>query len=199
MYTLEKTDERVINGKKTPIRIYKNTLTGNLCTTYEIRKDISGNTWWGFEDLFSLPFVRQLQAKKVIELYGNGLALEDIKLMTGQMKLILKSQDPEKYEKVFAKVLEMENLSETMADPVKQCYGLCTVYLLFNDEKPDIWDNQTVSAKMTAMSVDIESQSFFLNWWIEVMKQSGKVLKGLSQIASTVNQLDTKTTAPLNY
>lgn len=198
MYTLAEKKTKLINGKETPIRVYKNTLTGNECTTYLLRTDIMNNEWWSFEDLYSLPFIRQLSAKKVIELYGHGLALDDIKLITGQLKIVLKSQDPEKYERAFAKVLELENLSETMADPVRQCMGLCTVYLLFNDERPDAWTNHIVSAKMTAMAQDIESQAFFLNWWTEVMRQSGQVLKGLSVIASTVNQLDTKTTAPLN-
>lgn len=198
MYTLAEKKTKLINGKETPIRVYKNTLTGNECTTYLLRTDILNNEWWSFEDLYSLPFIRQLSAKKVIELYGHGLALDDIKLITGQLKIVLKGQDPEKYERAFAKVLELENLSETMADPVRQCMGLCTVYLLFNDERPDAWTNHIVSAKMTAMAQDIESQAFFLNWWTEVMRQSGQVLKGLSVIASTVNQLDTKTTAPLN-
>lgn len=198
MYKLEKADKKVINGKETPIRIYKNTLTGNDCVTYLLREDLFQNKWWSFEDLYSLPFIRQLSAKKVIELYGNGLALADIKLVTSQLKAQLKSNDPEKYEKSYAKVLELENLSETMADPVRQCMGLCTVYLLFNDELPDAWDNSVVSAKMTAMAQDIDSQAFFLSWWTEVMRLSGQALKGLSAIASIASQLETKRAAPLN-
>jgi hypothetical protein len=193
MLKLESIVKKPINGIETECKIYKNTITGTECTMYLLRTDIFGNKWWSFEDLFTLPFIRQLSAKKVLDLYGHGLAMEDIKLITGQLKSVLKSNDVEKYEKAYAKVLELDNLTETLADPVRQCMGLCTVYLLFNDEFPDAWSNEIVSKKMTAMAQDIESQAFFLNWWIGVMKQSGQVLKGLSQIASTVNELDTST------
>lgn len=197
MLVLEKSDNRRINGVNTPIRIYKNSLTGNELTTYLLRTDKGGNTWWTFEDLFALPFIRQLAAKKVLDLYGHGLALEDVKGIASQIKTILKSTSPEKYEQAFAKVIELENLSETMADPVKQCMGLCTVYLLLNDEQPDVWTNQAASVKMTLLALDVESQSFFLNWWIGTMRHSGRVLKGLSQIASTVEEkVDQSSLAP---
>ena len=99
----------------------------------------------------------------------------------------------------MAKVLELENLTETMADPVKQCLGLCTVYLLFNDEMPDAWTTPVTSQKMTAMAHDIDAQAFFLNWWTGIMRHSGKVLKGLSRIASKVSESSAKSTAaPLN-
>lgn len=190
MLKLETTTEKLINGKKTECKIYKNTLTGSEVVTYLMRTDILKNKWYGFEDLYTIPFIRQLYAKKVIDLYGQGLALDDIKLITGQLKGILKSQDVEKYEKAYGKVLELENLSETLADPVKQCMGLCTVYLLFNDELPDGWSPTIISQKMTALAEDVDSQAFFLNWWTEVMRHSGQVLKGLFQIASSATQMD---------
>ncbi len=189
MLKLEKTGSRLIGGKETETRQYKNTITGNDVTTYHLHTDKLKNKWFAFDDLFSLPFVRQLAAKRVLDLYGNGLSLEDIKGISGELKTILKMNDPEKYEKAYAKALELENLAETMADPVKQCIGLCTVYLLFNDENPDTWSQPVQSQKMTVMANDIDSQAFFLNWWTGNMRRSGQVLKGLSRIASMSTEL----------
>ena len=75
MYQLKSKGTREINGKETAIKTYTNNLTNNECVIYHLRSDSFGNQWWAFEDLFSLPFIRQLQAKKVLELYGHGLAL----------------------------------------------------------------------------------------------------------------------------
>lgn len=194
MLKLERQEDREINGKLTPTRRYKNTLTGNDLTTYLLHTDKFGNKWWTFEDLFALPFIRQLTAKKVLDLYGNGLTLDDVKSITGQLKTILRSDSGERYEHAYAKVLELENLTETMADPVKQCMGLCTVYVLFNDEMPDAWSTPVTSQKMTVLANDLDSQAFFLNWWTDIMRRSGKVLKGLSRIASTANELSATTT-----
>lgn len=190
MLKLQTTEERIIAGQKRKVRIYKHSITNTEVTTYLLKVDKFSNEWYCFEDLFSIPFIRQMAAKKVVDLYGHGLSLEDIKGYTTQIKTLLKTNgDPDKYEKIFAKVLEMETLTETMADPVRQCLGLCTVYLLINDELPEVWNNQNVSIKMSAMIQDVELQSFFLNWWTGIMKNSGQVLKGLSQIASMANQL----------
>lgn len=183
MLKLEKTEKRPMNGKDTAVRVYKNVITGGTCETYHLHTDQFNNQWWAFVDLFTLPFIRQLSAKKVLDLYGHGLALDDVKQITGQLKTILRSASQEKYEQAYAKAMELENLAETMADPVKQCMGLCTVYLLFNDEMPDAWTQQVVSQKMTVMANDIGLQSFFLNWWTDIMRRSGLLLKGLSQIA----------------
>lgn len=198
MLKLIKQENRIFNGKETPFRVYKNSLTNTDCETYLLHTDSNGRKWWTFVDLFALPFIRQMAAKKVLDLYGNGLALEDIKSIAAQMKMILRSNTPDKYEVAFAKVLELENLSEMMADPVKQCMGLCTVYLLLDDETPDAWTTQVTAAKMTAMSLDLDLQSFFLNWWTGIMRHSGQVLKGLSKIASMASELSDNNTAPSN-
>lgn len=199
MLNLEKSENKLINGKPTPVRAYRNTITDSTVSTYLLHKDGQGNEWWTFEDLFALPFIRQLAAKKVLDLYGNGLALQDVKAISAQLKNILRSNSPEKYELAYAKTLELENLAETMADPIKQCMGLCTVYLLLNDENPDAWTTQVTSVKMGILTLDVGLQSFFLNWWTGIMRQSGQALKGLSRIASRVNQSsDENTPAPLS-
>lgn len=197
MLTLQKNEIRKIGGQDTPVRVYRNATTGTECVVYLLHTDAFGNKWWTFEDLFTLPFIRQLAAKKVLDLYGNGLSLSDVKSITAQLKTILRSNDGEKIDRAMAKTLELENLAETMADPVKQCMGLCTVYLLINDEHPDAWTTQDTGVKMTAMAMDIGLQSFFLNWWTDVMRRSGQVLKGLSRIASMASELsENSTTEP---
>lgn len=188
MLKLEKTDKRLLNGKPTDVRVYRNTMTDNEVTTYLLYTDSQKNQWWTFEDLFSLPFIRQLAAKKVLDLYGHGLHLEDVKTLTTQLKTTLKSNSAERYELAYAKVLELENLTETMADPVKQCIGLCTVYLLLNEEQPDVWTNHWSAQKMTLLALDVAAQSFFLSWWTGIMRASGSLLRGLSQIVSKVNE-----------
>lgn len=186
MFQLTATAERLIGGKPTPARVYRDDQTGTELVTYQLRRDKAGNVWWTFEDLFTLPFIRQLAAKKVLDLYGNGLALADIKAYTTTLKTLLRGAEPDKYERAYAKVLELEGLSETMADPVKQCIGLCTVYLLMNEERPDTYVQAEQSIKMSHLGLDVDSQAFFLRWWTGTMRHSGKVLKGLSQIASTI-------------
>lgn len=188
MLKLEKNERRQINGQDTAVRVYKNTVTGGMCETYHLHTDQFGNQWWAFVDLFALPFIRQLSAKKVLDLYGHGLSLDDVKQITGQLKTILRSASPDKYEQAYAKAMDLENLAETMADPVKQCMGLCTVYLMLNDEMPDAWTQTVISQKMTIMALDIGLQSFFLNWWTDIMRRSGQLLKGLSQIVSTADE-----------
>lgn len=186
MLELKKIEKRPINGVETPCRVYRDTSTDTEVVTYLLKTDKQKNTWWTFEDLFTLPFIRQLSAKKVLDLYGHGLTLDDIKTLTAQVKANLRSDSPEKYELAYAKVLELENLTETMADPVKQCIGLCTVYILLNDEMPDVWTNHVSSLKMSLLGLDSDLQAFFLSWWTGIMRHSGSLLKGVSRIASTL-------------
>lgn len=187
MFSLITEQVREVNKKPTLVRVYRNDITSTEVIMYVLRQDAGGNKWWAFEDLFAIPFIRQMAAKKVIDLYGHGLALSDITGHTAQLKDLLRGNQPDKYERCFAKVLEMENLATSMADPVKQCMGMCTVYLCLNEERPDSYANHIQAQKMELMAADIDSQSFFLNWWTEVMRHSGKVLKTISGTASMLN------------
>lgn len=187
MFKFIKTEDRPVNNQLTKVRLYRNDLTGTDVSTYLLHTDRHGGQWWTFEDLFALPLIRQIAAKKVIDLYGYGLSIVDIKAITAQMKGLLKSTDAEKYEKVYAKCLELEQLSSAMADPVKQCLGLSTVYLMYNDERPDAYVQAEQNVKMSVMSLDVDLQTFFLNWWTGAMVHSAKVLNELSRIASTLN------------
>jgi hypothetical protein len=187
MFHITTTAQRTVNGTPVPARIYRNEQTGSELVTYQLYKDKAGNTWWTFEDLFTLPFIRQLAAKRVLDLYGHGLAIADIKAYATQLKTLLRGTESDKYERAYAKVLEMEDLTEKQADPVKQCIGLCTVYLLLNDERPDVYAPPEQAVKMSHLALDLDAQAFFLRWWTGIMKHSGKVLNSISQIASTIN------------
>lgn len=189
MLQLVTTAHRAPQGSKIEkdIRVYRNTVTGVEVVTYHIYTDRQKNKWWTFEDLYALPFIRQLAAKKIIDLYGHGLALADILSYVNELKALVKSADPEKYEKAYAKLLELETLSTSTADPVKQCIGLCTVYILHDTEHPDAYTNDLQNIKMTTLSLDIDAQSFFLSWWTDVMVRSGKLLSGISQIVSSLS------------
>lgn len=188
MFELIKTETRQIQGAQRPVRTYRNKTTGTELTTYLLKEDRARGQWWTFEDLFTLPFIRQVASKKIMDLYGFGLSITDITAHTTQIKQLLRSDDQEKYEKVYAKVLELENITSAMADPIKQCIGLCTVYLLYNDERPDAYVQSEQNVKMSHLALDIDLQSFFLNWWTDIMRDSGKLLKGLSRIASMTGQ-----------
>jgi hypothetical protein len=183
------TDRAAGSLPMTRVRTYRNETTGTEITTYLLYTDRGKGTWWAFEDLFQLPFIRQLAAKKIVDLYGYGLTITDIKGHTRQLKTILRAdKDPERYEKAYAKVLELELLTDSMADPVKQCIGLGTLYLLYNDERPDAYVQAEQNVKMSALALDLDLQAFFLNWWTEVMKSSGTILNGISRIASTLSR-----------
>lgn len=188
MFRLIKNENRVIQGKERAVRTYRNEQTTTELTTYLLTNDKFGGYWWTFEDLFTVPFIRQMAAKKVVDLYGYGLTMPDIMGYTAQIKTLLRSNDAEKYEKIYAEVLKLESLTSAMADPVKQCIGLSTVYLLYNDERPDAYVQSEQNVKMSVLAQDIDLQAFFLNWWTDIMKDSGQVLKGLSRIASTIAQ-----------
>lgn len=167
------------------LRLYRNDQTSTEINMTRLYVDNQNHAWWGFDDLLTVPFIRQMQAKRVLELYGNGLSMDDIKALTGQAKTILNNPgDPERYQKTYAKLLELEALTEMTADPVRQTLGLCTVYLTIDDERPDVFHQPTQTLKMSALAADPDAQAFFLRWLIGHMERSGKLLKGLSAIAS---------------
>lgn len=199
MLKLTREENRAVNGKTVATRTYVNTDTGTEISTYHLYTDMLRQRWWTFEDLFGIPMIRQMAAKKVVDLYGHDLSLQDILAHTTELKGLLRSTDAEKYEKAYAKVLELETLSRAMADPVKQCIGLCTVYLLLDDEDPAVYFQPTQNRKLSTLALDVDAQAFFLSWWTDHMRQSGRLLKGLSQIVSNSNgPLVSPTPAPVS-
>lgn len=179
-------------------RTYREEETNSEIYTIELYKDKQGNRWFAFEDLYMMPFSRHFAAKKVIDLYGAGLTLDDVRAVTKQIKVHLKGSDPDKYEKAMAEVLRLEQLSESMGDPVKQSLGLCTVYLLLDKEQIDVYSQDVMNYKMSLLAMDLDAQAFFLQWWTGIIPRYTGVLKGLSQIASSVSQLGGTIAAPLS-
>lgn len=174
----------VLNKEEGNKRWFLNKTTGTEISCSMVYEDMQKNKWWVFDDLFTIPFIRQFAAKKAIDLYGVGLQLDDILIYTKEIKSILKGADAEKYEKAYSKLLELESISQSAADPIKQSLGLCTVYTLLNDERPDVYNNNDISLKMSLLSLDINAQVFFLNWWTATIEKYGIALSTISQTVS---------------
>lgn len=174
-----------------PQRTYKNTLTGNTITTELLKEDRYGNRWWTFQDLYTLPLIRQMATAKISRLFGSDLLLEDVLTISKEGKDLCKSTAQDKYERIYSKWLELESLASAMADPVKQYIALCTVYLMLNDEGPDQYSQAQQNKKMELLALDLELQTFFLTWWSEVMSRYGKDYKGLTPIVSNMIQKST--------
>lgn len=186
MYQLtEEKDER---------RKYKSTNTGTEIFTRLIYTDTDKNNWWAFENLMDIPFIRKQAAEKITQLYGAGMNEFDINDFISNSKALLKSNDPEKYEKLYSELLNFERLKEQTANPVKQNLGLCTVYILKNDEVPDVWNSSAAAEKMSAWAIDLKAQGFFLNWFTDGIKTFTRHLEDLSQIVSIADQLQATNT-----
>lgn len=165
-------------------RTYTNSTTGGKCIQNMCYTDRQGNRWWEFSDLMTLPFTRNFAATKVSSLYALGLSKDDLSAHTSGLKAILKSADPEKYEKAFALVLDFEKKAENATDAVKQVSSLVCVYFTLNDEPIDSFEGNLQLKKMSILENDPEAHSFFLTRWIETIEDYSKHLRLLSQIVS---------------
>jgi hypothetical protein len=146
------------------IRTYIQEKTGNEFQTELIHTDPNGAQWYGFRDLFKIPYIRIAYAKQIADLYTTGLALADILEWCSKEKVLLKGNDPEKYEKLYSMVLDKENLAKSTADPLQQHLGLCTVYVLADDERIDYFDLNISQGKMSRWRLFPETTAFFLSW-----------------------------------
>lgn len=160
MYNLTKTEER--NGKE--FRTYTNSKTGTETQTTHIYTDREGARWFGFVDLFKIPYMRVAYSKHIADLFTMGLGLKDILQWTDEMKTLLKSDDPEKYEKLYALTLEKERIAKNTADPIKQHLNLATVYVLAEEERVDHFDDKIAADKLKLWLADTDALSFFLTW-----------------------------------
>jgi len=178
------TKEREEN--KRAVRIYTNTATGTETKLSHIYTDGEGKRWWGFTDLYKIPFMRMSMVKNITDLYTIGLTLKDIKTWCNQLKQDIRSNDPEKYEKTYATILEMERLATHTADPIRQQLALCTVYILADDERIDYFDEQQSSEKLQYWKGSNEMVAFFLTWHTDHMQ---RYIKRLGTISKTVLNL----------
>lgn len=168
------------DGKRT----YTNSVTGSRCTTTMCYQDREGNDWHSFDDLMSLPYTRSFAATKISSLYALGLSKEDLNGHISAMKSILKSGDPERYEKAYANVLDFEAKANQATDAIKQMSSLVCVYYMLNDEPIDSWDNNLQLRKMQILEADIDAHTFFLQKQVTDMEDYTNHLRLLTQIAS---------------
>lgn len=145
-------------------RTYRSTITGTDVTTSLLYTDASGNKWWAFDDLLQIPHIRKMAANNISQLYGQGFTAEDLKGFAGRVKALLRSTDPEKYEKAYSEVITLESIVENNLDPVKQELGLCSIYILADEERVDTFTSREALEKMELWSLDMDAQAFFLIW-----------------------------------
>jgi hypothetical protein len=170
-----------------PTRLYKNEQTGSEATTELIHTDKDGGKWWGFCDLFKLPYMRIAYAKQISDLYTIGVTSEDLTTWCTKEKALLKATktDPEAYEKLYALVLEKETLIKNTVDPLQQHLSLCTVYVLSDSERVDSYSTDEAVKKMNIWKLDPDMIAFFLNWHTEHMHSYMESLSVISRIVSS--------------
>lgn len=173
------------------VRVYKNKETGETCILDMIIKDAGGRQWWGFRDLFTIPFMRIEMSKHLAAFFGVGLTHQDLMDMFREMKALIKplfgQHDPEKYEKLFSAVLQRENQMKIVTDPNVQYLTLATVYVLSDRENIELFGHEHVAEKLKIWGSDTELSAFFLTWYsmriAAFIADSGKI----SQIVSRVS------------
>jgi hypothetical protein len=170
------TDEK---GKRTYANEYGSTCIQTLCY-----QDKDKNNWWAFDDLFTLPYTRNFAATKVTSLYALGLSKDDLTVFVDRMKGLLKSDDREKYEKIYAQVLDFEQKADSATNAIKQITALTCVYFTINDEPIDSFDGPTQMKKMALMEADQDMHTFFLNRQMQATEDYSMRLQQLSQIVS---------------
>lgn len=172
------------------IRTWRNTKTGNEIKLSLIHQDQDGSKYWGFVDLFKMPIMRSSMAKNITDMYTIGMTLKDILKWCADEKDLLKSDDPEKYEKLYALILEKERLATYTADPLKQQLALTTVYILEDDERVDYFDEAIAEKKLKAWSGRPDLIAFFLTWQTDHI---GRYLKTLAKVSAIVSGQKTPT------
>jgi hypothetical protein len=165
-------------------RVYTNEATGSKCVTSKVYTDKDGNEWYGFEDMMSIPYTRQFASTKISSLYALGLSKDDLDSHIGTLKTTLKSNDPEKYEKAYASVLDFESKAKNATDAIKQISSLVCVYNLLGDEPIDSFEQSLQIRKMSLLENDPEAHSFFLNRQIAFTENYTRHLNLISQIVS---------------
>lgn len=169
-------------------RIYESD-NGTRTETQMIYVDQMGNKWWGFADLFKIPVIRRLSAESVIALFTTGFTLDDLRTWIRKEKEILKSNDTEKYEKLYSMILEKEALMESTIDPLKKHLSLAAIYVLSDTELIDDFDQKEVGRKMGLWSLDYEAMAFFLNWQSNHMLNFLGSLSNISEIVLKASKL----------
>lgn len=176
------------------VRLYKNVETGELCTMDMIKVDAGGRKWWGFRDLFSIPFMRIEMSKTIANFFGLGLTHQDLISMFAEIKALAKplkaAFDPEAFEKIYSAVLQRENQVKMVTDPNVQYLTMATVYVCSDRENIEIFGHEHVAEKLKIWQSDDELTAFFLIWYAMHIAAYMKDLNKISGIASRVERQD---------
>lgn len=168
------------------VRTYRNNKTGTETKLQHIYTDNEGEKWFGFTDLYKIPYQRMAMAKHITDLYTIGLSQKDILSWCDNLKTLARSNDAERYEKLYAKILEIENTVKFAADPVKQQLALCTVYILGSEERIDYFDESIATTKLERWKAFPDMVGFFLTWHTGHIQRSIKALQKISTTVSTL-------------
>lgn len=175
-------------------RTYIHEDTGSISVMDMIYTDKDGRKWWGFRDLFAIPYMRIVMSKQLADLFQVGITAQDLRDLFNRSKGLLKPangvHDPEKYEKLYALLLEKEVLMESAVDPLKQYLTLATVYVCSDDEVIDIFTHDKVELKLKLWSDDQEMSAFFLNWYAGRIAAFTTDYSKFSQIASNLDRVE---------
>lgn len=169
------------------VRTYTNQ-QGTEVKTYHIYDGPDKIKYWGFVDLYNIPIQRVVMSKHIADLFGIGLSKVDIIQWCSEEKRLLKSNDPEKYEKLFALILEKEKIVNMVADPIKQHLALCTVYILKDDERVDYFNEEMATEKIKQWSAFPAMTAFFLSWHNDNIRRYMGTLQKISRTVSTLQK-----------
>lgn len=177
--------------KKKLTRTYKNDLTGSEIKTVLIFEDKkTKRKYWGFTDLYKIPYIRIVMSKHISDFYNVGISSKDLLNWCNQEKGLLRSDDPEKYEKLYSLIMEKERIVEFTADPIKQHLALCTVYIMEDEEPIDVFDEATAEKKLNAWASFPEMVAFFLSWHNGHIRRYMQGLDKILKIASKIPGMD---------
>jgi hypothetical protein len=133
--------------------------------------------------------MRIAYSKHISDLFTIGLSLKDILKWCEEEKNLIRSADPEKYEKLYSMILEKERIAKHTADPIKQHIALCTVYVLSDQERVDYFDDAMAEEKMNLWNADTSMIAFFLSWHNQHIQHYTKTLEGITRTASSLEKM----------
>lgn len=186
-------EETLVGKAKRLTRTYRNENGSEVRTALIYTNPRDKSEWYGFTDLLQIPMQRKAMASYIVNLYGVGLSIKDILDWCEQEKKILKSSDADKYEKLYALVLEKQNIATFTADPIKQGIALATVYILAKDERIDTFSPAESEQKMFLWGGMPEAVGFFLSWQNDhiagYMKRFDKASQTVSKLEKLTNPI----------
>lgn len=173
-----------IQFESADMRIYENDSNNSTIQTDLVYTDKLGNRWWAFYDLFQIPYLRIAYSKTITDLFSIGLTADDLRTWIKREKELLRKNDPEKYEKLYAMILEKEQAITTTIDPMQQHLAIATIYVLGDKEQIDFYSAKIAQEKVDLWKLDEDAQIFFLNYHI---KRMGNYTQALNTPLQTVS------------